>query len=799
MHKSFINRLLFIVFILSNTVTAQVKFSGQVITTEKTPLEHAEVILFSEQSIPLVNRLTNDKGGFSIAYQKGTYKLEIRQFGEILHTQNIELTSDFDAGEIIVDVANVLETVVISKKKEVVERKVDRLVFNLENTISVAGGDALDALRVTPGLQVRNESITMIGKSSIRVLIDGKMIEVGEEELTNLLRSIPADNIKNIEVITTPPAKYEASGSSGLININLKKAKKDSWNLSLGSSYLRRSEKGEGAMTSNFMYNKNKLGLSSSLNYRDGGESFDYQDDVYFPDQLWKTGQQFKRNYKRINAILGLQYSVTPKWAFGFQYIGNFNKTIGDRNTKSDVFENNASTSFNDVKAFTTSYQKPEFNSINWFNEIKLDSVGKKIVLNLDYFKYSNTDIRPYEGTSEIINPFDLQYFKGINNNNQKTNNFSGKIDVDLPTTLINWSVGGKISVSKTKNDISSFNSGLVDDSVTDLPLTTNKFDYNEYIQAAYVSGNKKFENNIEVQFGTRLEATQTKSYDGSLKQTVNNNYTKFFPSINISYSPKENSTYRLGYSKRIGRPNFMELNPNITYVNPFLTVEGNPFLRPYFIDNFELIYSYKKLESKLYYSIENNMYNQIGLPDSTTYLVRLTNRNMFNIKRYGISELYIFDKYNWWTSNNTFVLNYLTSETIDIPAEGVDGFYSTFSTNNDFVLNTAKTLLFNLNFTFMPVGTYGVNRLESSSSTSLSVQYLLLNKDLKITLRANDVFRTDQMRFNSMVNGVYRDSNYYFDSRSVQLALNYKFGNKNVNIGKRETGNADERVRTGN
>lgn len=799
MHQSQMNRLLFIVFIFNNLLTAQVKFSGKVITSEKNPLEHAEVTLFSEKSVPLINHLTNDKGEFSIEYQKGIYRLEISQFKEVLYTKKIELTSDFDAGEIIVNVTNVLETVVISKKKEVVERKVDRLVFNLENTISVAGGDALDALKVTPGLQVRNESITMIGKSSIRVLIDGKMLEVGEEELASILRSIPADNIKNIEVITTPPAKYEASGSSGLININLKKAKRDSWNLSLGSGYLRRSEKGEGAMNSNFMYNKNKLGLTASLNYRDGGESFEYQDNIYFPDQLWMTGQEFKRNYKRVNTILGLQYLATSNWTFGLQYIGNFNNTSGNRDTKSAVYENSANTSFNDIISFTSSSQKPEFNSVNWFNEFKLDSVGKKIVVNLDYFKFSNTDRRPYEGTSVINNPYAVQYFRGINNNNQNTNNFSGKIDVDLPTKSINWSVGGKVSVSNTKNDILAFNSGLVDNPVTDLPLTSNKFDYTERIQATYFSGNKKFANNIEVQFGTRLEATQTKSHDGSLQQTVSNNYTKLFPSINISYSPTEKSTYRFGYSKRIGRPGFTELNPNVTYVNPFLTVEGNPFLKPYFIDNFELIYSYKKLESKLYYSIENNMFNQIGLPDSSTYHVRLTYRNMFNIKRYGISELYVFDKFTWWTSNTMFVLNYLTAETIDIPAKGVDGFYSTFSTNNDFVLNKDKTVLFNFNFEVMPVGTYGVNRLESSSSTSLSLQYLLLNKDLKITLKANDIFKTDRMRFNSTVNGVFRDSDYYFDSRYVQLSLNYKFGNKNVNIGRRETGNMEERARIGN
>lgn len=793
------NVFLVMVFMLSNVVFAQIKVSGKVITSENQPLEYAEIVLFSEDSIVLVNSLTNEKGEFNLESQKGIYKLQILQFEEILHTENLELNADFDAGNIVVNTTTILETAVISKKKKLVERKIDRLVFNVENTISAAGGDALDALRMTPGVSVRNENITMVGKQSIRVLVDDKMLELGAADLANFLRSIPSDNIKSIEVFTTPPAKYDAAGGSGLINIQLKKARKDAWNLSLGTGYLHRAEHDEGSLTSNFMYNQNKLSLSASLNYRDGGELHEYQDYMRFPDEFWNTQQEFNRTYKRLNGVFGMQYSATKKWNLGVQYIANLNKTYSYRNANSTVFEHNSDFAFNEISSFSDAHQKPEFNSINLFNEIKLDSLGKKIVMNLDYFNYSNNDVRRYEGTSAIFNPSTIQYFKGLNENVQRTNNYSGKVDVELPTEWANWSVGGKLSISKTANKISAFNSGLVDEMTADLPQITHQFNYDENVQAVYFSGNKKFNNDFEAQIGLRMEATQTKSFDGNLNQTLNNNYTKLFPTVNLSYVPNENSTYRFSYGRRIARPNFSELNPNVTYVTPFLTVEGNQLLRPYFIDNFEFIYSYKKIESRAYYSIESDVFNQIALPDLNTSNIRLIYKNIYNLKRYGISESFTFDKFSWWNSHNMLNVNYTTSETIDVQASGVDGFTSFFTTNNDFILNKSKTFLFNLSFDYYMFGTYGIDKIKPFTSTAFTIQYLLLNKDLKITLRANDIFKTDRYRFSSTLNGVHRNSDYYFDTQSIQLSLNYKLGNRKVNVEKRATGNEDEKARTGN
>lgn len=124
----------------------------------------------------------------------------------------------------------------VSARKKLIEQKVDRLVFNMENTIAASGGDSLDALKITPGLRVENDKISMTGKWSLRVMVDGRMLHLSGEDLMSYLKSISADDIKSIEVIITPPAKYEAEGNSGLINITYKKGRKDAWNADLRSS-----------------------------------------------------------------------------------------------------------------------------------------------------------------------------------------------------------------------------------------------------------------------------------------------------------------------------------------------------------------------------------------------------------------------------------------------------------------------------------------------------------------------------------------------------------------------------------
>ncbi|MFH6990692.1 TonB-dependent receptor domain-containing protein [Flavobacterium collinsii] len=787
--------------LLSSVLSAQVKVTGKVTSKDNNPIEFAEVILIGKDSAAIKSELTNEKGDFVLESQPGVYELQVRQANKTIASRNIELNADLDLGNIVVDAAIVLESVVVVGKKKLIERKVDRVVFNVENSISATGGDALEALRITPGIKVQNDNIAIIGKSSVAVMVDDKIIQLSEEDLANFLKSIPSDIIKSIEVITTPPAKYEAAGNSGMVNIKLKKAKKDSWNALIGTTFLQRTYS-DGAILGSFNYNKNKLSISSSLNYKNGTRYVNQDNYTYFPDGLWHTSEPDKEKYARVNGKLTIDYQISPKWIMGGQFLYNNNDSKNTESPFTGVTDYTTGRLNRYLKSDGKEVQNPNIKSLSFYNEFKLDTIGKKLTLNLDYFNFNNKDVRTYNGISviEVPLPYSEKYYAGINDNSQDINNFSGKLDIDYPTKWAVLSFGSKISNSQTHNDIFAFNSGLVDNPPSEFILSKNKFEYTENVQAFYISGNKKINEYWESQFGLRMEATQTKTFAESLSQSTKLDYVKFFPTAYVSYKPNDNSTYTLSYSKRIERPQFYDLNPNVTFLNPFQTIEGNPFLQPSFIDNLELTYTYKKLETKVYFSYQDDMFNEIPITDPTTNLIRFAIDNFIDIQRYGISENFVFDKIKWWTSINTFDINYSISKSkLAITQGGQKGFNSMISTNNDFILNSKKTLLFNLNYWYSFPGNDGFYKNDAMSSLSLTLQYLLLDKDLTLSLKGSDIFRTEVISINSRVNDVYNEGRYYRDRQALQFSVSYKFGNKKIKTGQRETGNEEERSRTGN
>jgi outer membrane receptor protein involved in Fe transport len=796
------NKIITLLILLSSlTLTAQTEITGSILEKKsQKPLEFAEVILLTNEASIITGVVTDAKGVFRLSAKQGEYTLQVTYVGQVLYTKNIIVAKkSINLGVIEIVNAQELDEVVIAAKKKLIERKIDRLVFNVENSSKASEGDALEVLRVTPGVRVQNDKITMIGKSNLQVMINDKIVQLSDEDLANFLKSIASEDIKNIEVITTPPAKYEASGNSGLVNITLKQAKKDSWNAQLKSSYRQRTY-ATGSVGGSFNFNKDKLSIATSFNYSDGTYYQEQDDYAYFPDGLWYTSSPINADIKRLNGRIDINYQITPKWAMGGQYL--YNKTNFDVTDApyTPVFDYDTNEIIRSLQSDGTMDLNPEIHSINYNNEIALDTLGRKITLNLDYFTYNNPDTKTYNGVSIIQNPFSEQFYRGTNTNNQDVTNVSAKLDIEFPLDWIDLDFGGKISNSKSLNDIVFFNSGLVNNPVTSLPISQNDFDYKEDIQAVYLSASKKINDKWNTQVGLRMEATQTSSTSNNLNFSVKNNYTKLFPTFYLSYDATEKSNFSFNYSKRIQRPSFSELNPNIYFSNPFQSIEGNAFLQPAFIDNLELTNTYKNFVTKLYFSYEDNLFSQVPLADATTNIIRFTNENFINTNRIGLSENYTFDKISWWSSNNSLDINYSKSAfNLEEEQEDQEGVNATISTYNDFNLNADKTLLMGVNFWYSFPGINGIFDTKEASSFSLSLQYLLLNKDLNISLRGNDLFKSSAERNESRVNGVLQTARYYYDSRSFQFSVSYKFGNKDIKAKKHRTGNKDEKGRTGN
>ncbi|ATA67846.1 hypothetical protein CGC48_03855 [Capnocytophaga cynodegmi] len=224
--------LLFATVLYSQEIT----LSGEVKNQQQKPAEFLNVILKKDEK-PVQGTLTDVSGKFLVKIPKGDYTLILEQFGTELFSKNVSLSKNTDLGVIKIDESIQMEAVTVEGRKKLVEQKVDRIVFNVENSVQASGGDALDVLKSTPGVQVNNEDISIVGKNGLRVMVNDKIMQLSGEGLTNFLKSIASDNIQKIEVITTPPSKYDAEGNAGLINIVLKKAKEDHWSTTLRTSY----------------------------------------------------------------------------------------------------------------------------------------------------------------------------------------------------------------------------------------------------------------------------------------------------------------------------------------------------------------------------------------------------------------------------------------------------------------------------------------------------------------------------------------------------------------------------------
>jgi Outer membrane protein beta-barrel family len=790
--------LLLLYFIGTTTVIAQIKISGAFKSKNNLPLDFAEIKITKNDS--LIGNYFLENGIFETTVAAGSYKIELKQIDKILFSQTIVVQSNYSLGTIEVENSNELQEVFVEGKKKLIERKIDRLIFNVENSMaSNSGGDALEVLKITPGVKIQNEQIKIIGKSSLSIMVDDKLIPMADYELANYLKSIPADGIKSIEVITTPPAKYDAAGNSGLLNIRLKKAKINTWNALVGATYIQRS-KGLITPKTLFNYNKNKLTLSTLFNYIDGGKSFFEDEKNIFPIENWDYSYTQRLNYKRITSKIGLDYQLTPTSIIGTQIFYNNNIQKAPDSSQLNIANNISTQLTSNLQSIGFNRIDTQFKSLNLYNEILLDTLGKKVTINFDYFDNYSKNQRKVNGDFLQISANTTSFFTGDNLNDQNIRNFSGKLDLEIPSKIATFSLGSKITRSTTSNDISFFNSGFVPALVTNYSIQKNAFDYTEDIRALYISGSKKFNSKWETQLGLRLEATETQGFSSTLNQTTKNKYAKLFPSFYLSYVPTENSTFSASYNRRVSRPDFTLLNPNVFEANPFSRVIGNPFLQPAFVDNAELVYTYKNLENKIYYSYEDNMFGQLFIANIGSQTIDYVYENHLTTNRIGISESYIFDKFKWWTSNNALDVNYSASKSnSNLAIKDQKGISSRVSTNNDFTLNSKKTWLLNLSYWYSFPGVDGVFATKEASSMSATIQYLMLDKNLRFSLKMDDIFRTELERTSYVANGVSQKYLAYYDYQGVYFSITYKFGNKKVKIVDRELGNEDEKGRSGN
>tara|TARA_R110001592_G_scaffold264427_2_gene529882 strand:+ start:1495 stop:3867 length:2373 start_codon:yes stop_codon:yes gene_type:complete len=785
--------LLLFIFLIPSISTAQI-ITGKVIDkTEAIPF--ANVIITDVNQKIITGTTTNDNGLFRVKVKTGTYKITVSFIGYKSSTKEIIVTKDIDLGTILIEESGkVLEEVVIKVTKRIIERKIDRLVFNVEKSIAATGGNGIDILKIAPGVQVLNGTIEVLGKGASRVMINGKIPPLQGEDLVSFLSGLNASDIKKIEVITNPPANYEASGNGGLINIILKKGLQDSWKNATTLAY-NKNKYSFTTLTNSFFYNKNKISFSTNLNATKGYFENKEGLQIKYPTKFWDIDVRSKIGKNQLSGRFSLDYAMSDKTTFGLQYLATNNAPKDVGKTTSLIFDTNNNLEKKLINKGTNSNDVNN-HTANFHIITQLDSLGKSISFDADYFTFKSTRERDFITESFFANGnFKEINSAAINNSNQKIENFSSKLDIVLPLTKINLSFGAKASFTNSDSDVLYYNtiSGLP---VLD-PNRSNKFNYKEDNLALYISGNKNLSENLQMQFGMRLENSKTKGFSNNTNQKSNNEYTKMFPTVYFSYTKNDNNSFGFSYGRRINRPNFSHLNPFRYYINDKSYSVGNPFLEPTFSDNFEFSHSYKRrFNTSVFLNYITNGFGTVFTSDISNQTQIITRENYYKQYNYGISESFSFNKIVWWQSqNNISLLGYQTAFIKNFGSNPKNGMLLYLNSNNTFSLSENTKL--QINSWYRSKSSSGLFSVGEMFDLSFGLQHNF-KSNLKMSLLFSDVLNTASLNnYVSTVNGVEQIYKQNQSSRNFRISLTYDFGNKKINVKNRNFGNDDERRRS--
>ncbi len=780
--------LFFSTVLLAQTITGKITDATGIIP-------FANVTIKDNQYKIITGTTTDDDGLFKLKISKGTYTIEVSYLGYKNWKKEINVSANLNLGTIFLEEnSQNLEEIVIKTEKRVLERKIDRLIFNVEKSIAATGVNGLDVLKITPGVQVQNGTLEILGKGATRVMINGRISPLAGDELVSFLSGFSADDIQKIEVITNPPAKYEASGNGGLINIVLKKGLQDFWKNSTTISY-NQNKYNFTTLNNNFFYNKGKISFSGSLNATKGSLENLEGLSINYPTNNWKIDVNSEIVKDQFSGRFLIDYAVSKNTTFGLQYLGNTRTPEIIGVTTSSIFDNNS----NLEKALVNQGDNVVDNknhSLNFHLITQLDSLGKSISFDADYFTFNSENSRDFF-TEEFNN---LGNSQGVNSAalniaNQEIENLNAKIDVEHPLEKINLSYGVKASFTKTKSDVLYF------DTLSGTPVLdssrSNEFMYNEDVLAAYFSANTKLNEKLEMQFGLRLEDTKTKGVNAEINQETINNYTKLFPSLYFSYAKNDNNNFGFTYGRRISRPNFRNLNPFRFYINDNSYSVGNPFLQPTFSDNIEFSHLYKNnLSTSISVNITKGGSGTVFTSDATNQTQIVTRENYYNQYNYGIKESFSFSKSNWFNSQNSVnLLGYYTKFTKDFGSDPKNGVQVHLTSNNTFSLSENTKL--QVNSWYSSKHNRGLFSLGEMFDLSLGLQHNF-KSNIKMSLLFSDVFKTSGLNnFKSTINGIEQVYRQNESTRSFRVSLSYDFGNKKINVKDRYFGNDDERRRS--
>lgn len=778
-------------FFFCQNCSAQLAVSGVVIDEESIPIEFASVFVLQLDSQNIINgTITDSTGSFQINLSRGTYLIVTKFVGFKADSNVVQISESGNLPTIqLKENIQTIKGVEIKGKKNKVVREVDRLIFNYSNAVSVEGGTAIDALQVTPGLIVRNNGISMNGKKSVKVMINGKEQNLTEAQAMELLQTIDAETIKNIEVITTPPSNFDAGENIGVININLKSPMYDHW-----KAYLKASQSqatyGESSIRGKFTYQKRKLGLSANLSYKYGSWLSHVEQRILYNNQSVSTVDSLIDRSNRLIGGMNLNYMINDRNTLSGSYSTTMSSPKEEMVSNSLLFNPLSGITDSTIQTNVLSNKSTTFHGGTIIFNHVFDTLNRKMKLVVDAFNLSESNRQNFDSrTLESTNGTEVL---GQNSGSRNITNYSVKMDVAIPTKKIKIDFGAKYSSIFATNDLEYLISNI------ELLEPKNTFGYSESTLAAYVQGKGRLTKKMQLKMGLRLESTQSKGTSEIDNEVVQNNYTRLFPTLHLSYDASEKHSLSLEFGSRINRPRFGMMNPFKVYSSPFSYIEGNPFLRPSFSNEVRINHVFRQLvNSSIYYKKVDDQFSLLTSISQGTIEQSSIPMNYLDKQIVGISESIGFDLKKLFSTNLSLDVSYQKSYSNNSSTSSlIEGWNSYVAFGNSLFLNKKKMISLSADLFYQLPSVYGIDRNYEVFNLDVGLRMMFFEKKLVVNLGVIDVFASNKMQWEADISEINFYNSYRSDNPIFHFSLSYSFGQKKVRTQSVYGGNQNEKMR---
>lgn len=784
MKRYFIAALLFsLTFPLA--FSQEYSITGLVLDTDQQPVILANVMLLAEDGDFIKGTVTNENGYYElIDVRIGIYSVVASYIENRIESPLIQLSNDKKIENLILNNAQQLDEVVVTLQKPKLEHLADRHIFNIENT-ALSEGDIWDVLKRTPGVMVMSNKLYINGSPNVNIMINGKRINLPEEDIINLLSGTAAGNVESIEVITSPPAKYSAEGGL-LIDIIMKRNLVSGYNgaifnrytqgvlpkHTLGMDHFFKGKKIDFSTNYSFSHNRYWERYTDITNYFENGQE----------SEQWAAEQKSITKGKKHNLNLFLDIQLNEKNTISVTSNSSFspNKTRF-LSSETDIVNTNGELTARldglnvlDTDVFNSAYY------LDWVHE--LNDTGAEISTNAhftyyDYKRNQELNNNIVQGDTEFSSENTLNI-----SSNQIINLYSMQTDLTLPIN--------KSSIMETGLRLANINSeaGIVqsgfDSSIEGVePTELGVFNYDEQIYAGYVSLNNSWEN-WKLNVGLRGEYTDSKGELNTLSKANNSSYFNLFPTMSLSYKADKNAFYFKSY-RRITRPRYSDINPFQFYLSANSIEEGNPNLKPAYNDYVQLDYVYNKAYKLVFFaSKKSDEHSQQFFQDNTANILRTQYFNLKTNYFYGVDASISKDLTSYW--NLFFLLSYYNDKDsftdIDTNTTIENSIWTThIRTTNSFTLLSDKSLYADLTYTYFSPRIQGNAKFEAFSKLGLAFRKTLWNKAASISLAVEDIFNNGNITSTRDYLEQRNITNTRRENRLFVFGFRYKFGNTKI------------------